>query len=344
MVATQNTFSSISASIREERLVTLRNAASIIACECLALVFPAAFLHAQSHESKPLTATMERAPGSVIRSDVKLALVNVSVSDPFERSVVGLEQENFRVLEDGIEQEVISFSSEDVPISVGIIADVSGSMKNDIEKVREGVQAFVKTANAQDEFFLVTFGAYVKLASPFTTEVDGLPALIPYPSGSNRLCTSLLDAIYFGLSQVRSAHYRKRALLILSDGGDNFSRHSPKQIKQMVREADTEIYAVGIYDPPMFHRSPEGLNGPSLLSEITEPTGGHVYPVERTENLPAIAAKIGRELRNQYILGYIPSNHLYDSKWRGIKVRLRFLPRGLPPLTVHFKTGYFATP
>ena len=326
-------------------MMTLRNVSvtAAVACICLALAFPLAFLGAQSEQSN-LPITPGRAPDSLIKSDVKLALVNVSVSDPFEHSVVGLEQENFRVVEDGIEQEVVSFSSEDVPVSAGIVADVSGSMKNDIEKVREAVEAFGKTANAQDEFFLVTFGAYVKLASPLTAAAEGFPELIPYPSGSNRLATSLLDAVYSALSYAKNTHYRKRALLILSDGGDNFSRHSAKEIKRIVREADTEIYGVGFYDRPMFRSVPEELNGPSLMNEIAEPTGGHVYSVERNEDLPVIAAQISRELRNQNVLGYIPSNHLYDSKWRRINVTLKPFPRSLPPLTVRFKTGYYATP
>lgn len=318
--------------------MTLRNVSAglPIVCACLSLLFSVAFVDAQSRQSNP---------ADIFKRNVRLALVNVSVSDPFERSVVGLEQENFRVLEDGIEQQIVAFSSEDGPISVGIVADVSGSMKNDIENVREGVEAFVKTANSQDEFFLMTFGSYVKLSYPFTTEADGLRKLIPNPQGTNALATSLLDAVYLALPYAKSyAHYPRRALLILSDGGDNLSRHSAKEIKHLVREADTEIYAVGFYDPPMFRIFPELLHGPSLLDEITEPTGGHTYSVERSKDLPVIAAQIGRELRNQYVLAYIPSNHLYDSKWRRITVGLRFMPRGLPPLTVHFKTGYFAKP
>lgn len=325
--------------------MTLRSvsAAAAIACTCLALVFPVAFLDAQSEQSN-IPTTPERVPDHPIKSNVRLALVNVSVSDPFDHSVVGLEQENFRVFEDGVEQEVVSFSSVDAPVSVGIVADDSGSMKNDIENVREAVQEFGKTANAQDEFFLVTFGAYVNLAIPFTTTVDGMREFIPNPGGSNALCTSFLDAVYFALSYAKNTRYRRRALLILSDGGDNFSRHSAKEIKRIVREADTEIYGVGFYDRPMFRTVPEELNGPSLMNEIAEPTGGHVYSLERTQDLPVIAAQISRELRNQYVLGYIPSNHLYDSRWRKIKVTLKLLPRGLPPLAVRFRTGYYATP
>ena len=154
--------------------------------------------------------------------------------------------------------------------------------------------------------------------------------------------TALLDAIYLGLSQMRGARNGKRALLILSDGGDNHSRYNESDIKRLVKEADTQLYAIGIFDPlGNRNRTPEELNGPSLLTDITDMTGGRVFAVERLEDLPDIASKIGMELRNQYVLGYHPSNKVHDARWRKIKVKLR-APKGLPPLNVFAKTGYYA--
>jgi Ca-activated chloride channel homolog len=154
--------------------------------------------------------------------------------------------------------------------------------------------------------------------------------------------TALLDAIYLGLSQMRGAHNAKRALLILSDGGDNHSRYQESDIKRLVKEADTQLYAIGIFDPLEYRgRTLEELNGPSLLSEITEMTGGRVFAASNLNELPDIATKIGLELRNQYILGYRPSNKTRDGRWRKIKIKLR-APRGLPPLSVYSKTGYYA--
>ena len=140
---------------------------------------------------------------------------------------------------------------------------------------------------------------------------------------------------------MRGAHNAKRALLIISDGGDNHSRYTESDIKNFVKEADVQLYAIGIYDPVGYRRTPEELNGHTLLSELTELTGGRVFPVENLNDLPDTASKIGMELRNQYVLGYKTSNHQRDSRWRKIKVKLR-PPRGLPPLNVYSKTGYYA--
>jgi len=286
------------------------------------------------------TPAVKIVPGKVIRTDVDLALVNVTVTDPYNRLVSGLEQDNFRVSEDGTEQEIVSFSSEDVPISIGVIFDFSGSMSNKVDKAREAAVQFFKTANPQDEFFLVSFNERAELTSTFTNSVEDLQSRMMLTAPKGR--TALLDAIYLGLSQMRGAHNAKRALLILSDGGDNHSRYNENDIKRLVKEADTQLYAIGLFDPLGYrNRTMEELNGPSLLADITELTGGRVFAVEHLNDLPDIASKIGMELRNQYVLGYRPSNHAHDARWRKIKVKLR-APKGLPPLTVYSKTGYYA--
>ena len=279
-------------------------------------------------------------PGRLLHSDVSLALVNVTVTDPYNRLVTGLEPDNFRVYEDNVEQEVETFSSEDVPISIGVIFDVSGSMGNKVGKAREAAVQFFKTANTADEFFLVSFNERAELTSEFTNSVEDLQNRMMLTPTKGR--TALLDAIYLGLSQMRGAKNAKRALLIISDGGDNHSRYNENDVKRLVKEADTQLYAIGIFDPLGYRgRTPEELNGPSLLNDVTDLTGGRVFSVERLEDLPDIATKIGMELRNQYVLGYRPSNKAHDARWRKVKVKLR-PPRGLPPLTVYSKTGYYA--
>jgi Ca-activated chloride channel family protein len=271
---------------------------------------------------------------------VELALVNVTVTDPHNRMVTGLESDNFRIFENDVEQEIQYFSSEDVPISIGVIFDLSGSMANKVGKSKEAALQFFKTANPQDEFLLVSFNERAELTSSFTNSVEDLQSSMLSLSAKGR--TALLDAIYLGLSEMRSARNAKRALLIISDGGDNHSRYRENDIKRLAREADTQLYAVGIFDPLEYRsRTPEELNGPSLLSEVTELTGGRVFDVQNVNELPDIATKIGAELRNQYILGYRPSNKSHDARWRKVKVKLR-APKGLPPLSVHAKTGYYA--
>ena len=279
-------------------------------------------------------------PGQTMRIDVDLALVNVTVTDPYNRLVTGLDPDNFRVFEDNIEQEVVTFSSEDVPISIGVIFDFSGSMSNKIDKAREAALQFFKTANPQDEFFLVSFNERAELTSSFTNSVEDLQGRMMLTAAKGR--TALLDAIYLGLSQMRGAHNAKRALLILSDGGDNHSRYNENDVKRLVKEADTQLYAIGIYDPlGSRNRNSEELNGPSLLTDVTDMTGGRVFAVEKLEELPDIASKISMELRNQYVIGYRPSNKVHDARWRKLKIKLR-APKGLPPLSVYSKTGYYA--
>ncbi len=300
-------------------------------------------------EPKPLATkddVKKNTPGTAVKPlqglhlDVDLALVNVTVTDPYNRLVTGLDPDNFRVYEDNVEQEVVTFSSEDVPISIGVIFDFSGSMANKIGKAREAAVEFFKTANPQDEFFLVSFNERAELTSAFTNSVEDLQSRMMLTAPKGR--TALLDAIYLGLSQMRGARNGKRALLILSDGGDNHSRYNESDIKRLVKEADTQLYAIGIFDPLGYrNRTPEELNGPSLLSEVTEMTGGRVFAVENLNDLPDIASKIGMELRNQYVLGYRPSNKAHDARWRKIKIKLR-APKGLPPLNVYSKTGYYA--
>jgi Ca-activated chloride channel family protein len=285
-------------------------------------------------------------PGQVIKQgqslhfDVDLALVNVTVTDPYNRLVTGLDPDNFRVFENNVEQEIQYFSSEDVPISIGVIFDLSGSMANKVGKAKEAALQFFKTANPQDEFFLVSFNERAEVVSPFTSIVEDLQSRILSASAKGR--TALLDGIYLGLSEMRTARNAKRALLIISDGGDNNSRYSERDIKRLVREAGTQLYSIGIFDPFEYRgRTLEELNGPTLLSEVTELTGGRAFTVENLNELPDIATKIGSELRNQYILGYRPSNKSHDARWRKIKVKMR-APRGLPPLSVYAKTGYCA--
>jgi len=279
-------------------------------------------------------------PAQGLHMEVELALINVTVTDPYNRLVAGLDSENFRVFEDNVEQELVTFSSEDVPISIGVIFDCSGSMSNKIGEAREAAVEFFRTANPDDEFFLVSFNDRAELSSAFTNSIEDLQnrMMLTPPKGR----TALLDAIYLGLTQMRRAHTSKRALLILSDGGDNHSRYNEGDIRRLVKEADTQVYAIGIFDSiGSRSRTPEELYGPSLLTELTELTGGRVFAVENINDLPNVAVKIGLELRNQYVLGYRPSNKSHDARWRKIKIKL-LVPKGLPPLSVYAKSGYYA--
>ena len=292
--------------------------------------------------SAPIAPAPDRATkkvgGKGLKVDVDMALVNVTVTDPYGRLVTGLEQDNFRVYEDNAEQEIVRFSSEDVPISIGVIFDMSGSMADKFEKSRLAAVQFFKTANPQDEFCLVNFNDRAQLASPFTASVEELQDRLLYTSARGQ--TALFDGIYLGLSQMKGARNSKKALLIISDGGDNHSRYTEFDVRRFLKEADVQLYAIGIYEQG---EAPtiEEKNGPALLTDMTEATGGRTFRVDNLSDLPDIASKISMELRNQYVLGYRPSNRARDGKWRKIKVRLR-PPKGLPPLQIYARTGYFA--
>ena len=306
----------------------------------LALPVPALAQSLVPNDVKHDTPGKVLKKGETVRLDVELALVNVTVTDPYDRLVTGLEPENFRVFEDNVEQEVVTFSSEDTAVSIGVILDLSGSMADKLGKAKQAALQFLKTANPQDEFFLVGFNEHAELLAPFTNNIEDLEGKMLTVSAKGK--TALLDAIYLGLNQMRNAGKGKRALLIISDGGDNSSRYNQKDIKRLVREADTQLYSVGIFEPFEYRsRTPEELNGPTLLSEMAELTGGRSFTVENPNALPDIAAKIGAELRNQYVVGYHPSHKTHDARWRKIKVKLR-TPKGLPPLTAYAKTGYYA--
>jgi len=272
--------------------------------------------------------------------DVNLVVVNVTVTDPFDRIVTGLEQNNFQVFDEKVVQKIASFSTEDAPISVGLIFDSSGSMSDKIQKSKEAALQFFKTSNPQDEFMLINFSDRPNLITGFTSKFENLQDRLLFVKAGGR--TALLDAIYLGLSEMKKATTNRRALLVISDGGDNHSRYTENDIKRAVRESDVQIYAVGIFEPLSSRaRTPEEAGGPGLLAALAEVSGGRMFSVEDANELPEIAEKISIELRNQYVIGYHPSNLVRDGRWRRIKVKLD-PPRGLPPLQVYARTGYYA--
>jgi len=268
---------------------------------------------------------------------VDLVLVPVTITDPMNRLVTGLDKDNFELFEGSAKEDIKTFSSEDAPVSLGVIFDSSGSMSSKMDRAKDAVLEFFKTANPQDEFFMITFSDEPEMVADFTSSVDDIQSKLVFTVPQKR--TALLDAIYMGVSKMRQAKYPKKALLIISDGGDNHSRYTEHEIKALVKEADVMVYAIGIYD--RYFQTEEERLGPALLGEISELTGGRAFTVENPNDLGDVATKIGVELRNQYVLGYRPSKVAHDGKWRKIKVKL-LPPKGLPPLKVYARTGYYA--
>jgi Ca-activated chloride channel family protein len=278
-----------------------------------------------------------RPGGARIRMNVDMVLIPITITDPMNRLVTGLEQDDFQLFEGSKEQKITSFSSEDAPVSIGIIMDLSGSMTSKLIRARDSIIEFIKTANPQDEFFVIGFNDRPELIEDFTNSVEDIQARLATVRSGHR--TALLDAIYYGLTKMKEARHERKALLIVSDGGDNRSRYTEGELRAQVREADVELYSIGIFDP--YAATPEERTGPQLLEDLSDETGGRLFRVDDIAEMGDIAEKISIELRNQYVIGYKPKDLTRDGKWRKVKVKLN-PPSGLPPLTVHARTGYYA--
>jgi Ca-activated chloride channel homolog len=289
-------------------------------------------------ELVPSTATSSRA-GSLIRTSVDLVMVPVTITDNLNRPVVGLEQDNFQLFENKKPQQIKNFSSDDAPVSIGLIVDTSGSMSYKLERARDAVIQFCETANPQDEFFMITFADSPRLVTDFTTRTDEIENDLLTVRSHGR--TSLLDAIYMGLRKMRNARYPRKALLIISDGGDNHSRYSERDVKNAARESDVLIYAVGTYD--RYVNTEEELLGPELLETVAGLTGGKAFTLTNVNDMPAVTRAIGTQLRHQYVLAYQPQSKPQDGKWHKISVKLR-LPSKFHSLFFHVdaRAGYYA--
>ncbi len=274
-----------------------------------------------------------------LRVDVNLVLVPVTVIDSLNRPVIDLPQQNFSLLEGGVPQKIQFFSREDAPISVALVLDFSGSMDNKKEFELEAVSQFFDNANPADDYYVITVSdrpTLVADASQSTSTILNRLAATE-PKGM----TSLYDAIYLGVNKLRTARYKRRAMVIISDGGDNRSRYTLKEVKSVLAESDVLTYSIGIFDnvPIPLFKSIEERWGRKWLDDVTRVSGGRDIPADDRRKIPEIAALVSREMRNQYVLGYRPTDPNYDGKWRKISVKLAENPG---QMRVHFKEGYVA--
>jgi len=298
---------------------------------CLLLTFAALCL-------RPAHAQTEHTPKFNV--DTTLVLIPANVTDPSNRFVLGLQKQDFHLFEDGVEQAIGHFSGEDTPLSIGLVFDASGSMDDKLRTSIEAAVQFLKTMNSQDEAFLVEFSDHANLVSSFTDRIEEVQVKLNAvkPGG----LTAMLDGVHIALDEMKKAKNPRKAILIVSDGGDNNSRYSRSEIESLVREADVQIYAMGVFEPLMFFgMSKEEISGPKLLSEIADQTGGKAFAASDPHDLPSVAARIGIELRNQYVLAYTPKNQTKDGKYRKVEVKVT-QPAGLPPLKVRWRVGYYA--
>ena len=278
---------------------------------------------------------------SALRVEVNLVTVPVTVTDAMNHAVTGLRKEDFAVYEGDAKQEIRYFSEEDGPISVGLILDLSKSMADKIDTERAAVEAFFQNANPEDDYFVITVASHPKLIASSTRSLRAIETELglAVPDGN----TALLDAIYLGVEQMHTARYKRHALLIISDGGDNNSRYKLREIKSIVQESDVAVYAIGLFDTALFKTFEEYM-GKKWLGEITDASGGRTVAIEDLTRLPQTAAAISWELRNQYVLGYEPAKLVADGRWRKIKVNV--MPHGTTPssspsrLQAYYRRGY----
>lgn len=281
----------------------------------------------------------DRPRRSDFRVDSKLVLIPVSVTDAQNRAVTGLPREAFHVFEGKVEQTLVQFAAEDAPISIGIVFDSSGSMRDKIAESCDAVARFLDLANPEDEFFLVNFNATAKLSVPFTTD-SGLirnQLLFAQPGGR----TALLDAVTLALNTMKNARNQRRALFIISDGGDNDSRYTELEIRRRVRESDLWIYSID-FDERLETFLPDEEHGSPLLTNLAVVSGGRHYTIQNPSELPEVAAAIGLELRNQYVIGYrpaAPAGRTHSAGYHKVQIRLK---TGRD-LRVTWKPGYYDT-
>jgi Ca-activated chloride channel family protein len=292
----------------------------------------------QRFDDIPSEKPQATPPTQTLKVDVDLVLVNATVTESFNRYVSGLEQEHFQLWEDRVQQKIAYFSSEDVPISVGVILDISGSMKDKISTAVDAAGTFLRTGNPDDEYFLMEFANKPQIATDFTTDITKLQSKLIFTAAKGM--TAMYDAVYLGLEKLKDGSNPKKALLLITDGEDNQSRYTFSQVRDFVKEQDVQIYAIGIVDDWSSQLS-AGHTGRALIEELSEITGGRAFFPNSVYDLEDITTKIAIELKNQYVVGYHSTNKAEDGKWRKLRMTIN-PPKGINNLHIRYKTGYYA--
>jgi len=306
-------------------------------------VYAAGYLFAQ-----PLSLLVRAPKGSVgaaaeasphvIRADVNLVLVPTVVTDRKGATVSGLTRDNFTVLEDKIPQAIVALSNQDAPCSIGIVLDLSGSMRTKLRAATDAIRAFLETANPDDEIFLLTVGSRPHSLSDFTADFATLQNRIVGARADGD--TALIDTVFMGLNRLRSARRGRGALLVVSDGMDNNSRYSKAELLRVVEESDVQIYTIGIADSPAWKKAielTEQSRGLALLSDLAERSGGMSFKAVISDDVEPAALKIGRAIRNEYVIAYGQTSVTNSGKWRSVQVKV-----SPPQFRVYARTGYYS--
>ena len=322
-------------------------AAIALSCALFSLLIPGAGAQpagpgseADRRSDLPSASGVYRS-NAVIHVQSDLVLIPVTVTDPNGKTVSGLERDHFTIFEDSVRQDIVQFASEDIPASIGIVFDTSGSMRSKMAKAREALHVLLSNANPQDEFFFVKFSTEARLTVPMTRSTEDISRQVDTLRTNGT--TALLDAVRLAIDEMEHARNSRKAIIIISDGEDNSSLWTVSELKRAVREREIVIYSIGIPDGPGEGSDciPGRPCGSALLKEISTQTGGHLFVVRQVEELPGIAATIGEWLRHQYILGYVPSRTDKDGTYRKVEVKLE-RPKGYPKLNAVWRQGYYA--
>jgi Ca-activated chloride channel homolog len=314
---------------------------ALAASVLLVAVAAASLVRAQQQAPAPPRAESQEPSGYAIQRDVNLVVLHASVVNSRGQFVPGLQQENFRVFEDKVEQKIALFHQEDVAVSLGLVIDNSGSMRDKVAQVRTAALTFVKVSNPQDESFVVNFNDdfYLDTVHDFTSDVTELKDALDRID--SRGSTGLYDALIGSLDHLKKGHKDKKVLLVISDGLDNASRRSLEDAVREAQRSDAVIYAIGIFSDEDLKQSRSQMRkARGALNDLTTATGGLAFFPDSADETEALCTQIAHDIRNQYTLGYNPTNLARDGKFRSVQVVVT-PPRGMGKLSVRTRTGYF---
>ncbi len=280
--------------------------------------------------------------GFTIGVSVDMVVMYTSVFDKSGHFVGGLKKENFKLYEDGIQQALESFSQEDVPVSMGILIDLSGSMKGKIDQVRKAALAFIRASNPKDQVFLIGFNDEVELLQDYTSDIDEITDAFENTIVTGG--TALYDSIYLGVQKAHTGSKPKKAVVVITDGEDRDSYYKLDELLAKVQESDVQVFSVGfldeIPDKGFFGKwsksAPEKAR--DALTKIAEETGGKAFFPSRLTDIHSIVTEIATDLRSQYSLAYFSGNAARDGSFRRVKIELN----GAPNITARYRRGYYA--
>ena len=286
----------------------------------------------------PPGQSAESGAGQSIKVDVNLVVLHTTVLDDRGRFAEGLKQENFRVLEDKVEQKLAVFKREDVPVSMGLVIDNSGSMRDKRPRVNEAAVTLVQSSNPQDEAFVVNFNDdfYLDLDKDFSSSIPELKEALERID--SRGSTALYDAVIGSLDHLKKAHKDKRVLLVVTDGEDNTSHNSLDKAIKEVQKTDTVIYTIGLLSEESKKNSKRAKKA---LEQLAQASGGLAFFPENVDDVRNICEQVARDIRNQYTLAYYPSNTKRDGSFRTVQVEV-IPPRGRGRLIPRTRNGYYA--